>query len=174
MKKPNVIKYAIFDTLWGYFGLAGTNDWLMRTHLPNKNPQLIKTRLLKGLPTVRSEQDFLGHLQLKIIAYFEGKYINFQDTTVFLEDLTPLAEQVLTASKDVQIGQTMAYSALAKKVCRPSAARTIGTIMAKNPLPLIIPCHRVIRSDGKIGGFSAAGGIAMKKKLLNHEKRWQI
>jgi O-6-methylguanine DNA methyltransferase len=59
---------------------------------------------------------------------------------------------------------------LAAKAGSPKAARAIGGVMAKNPLPLIVPCHRVVRSDGKIGGFSAQGGTKFKNKLLKHEK----
>ena len=75
----------------------------------------------------------------------------------------------MTACRDIKFGQTISYSGLAKRIGRAGSARAVGNALAKNPLPLIIPCHRVVRNDGKIGGFSAKGGITLKKKMLELE-----
>jgi len=66
----------------------------------------------------------------------------------------------------VEWGTTVTYKDIASSIGRPGSARAIGLIMSKNPIPLIIPCHRVIRSDGGLGGFSGQGGVEMKKKML--------
>jgi len=78
--------------------------------------------------------------------------------------------QVLQACRNISFGQTRTYSDLAKQVGSPNAARAVGGVMAHNPIPLIIPCHRVLRTDGGLGGFSAPGGIAIKQKMLHHEQ----
>ena len=88
-----------------------------------------------------------------------------------LDGLSPFYKSVLTACKFVRFGQTINYGELAKKAGRPSSARAVGNALARNPLPLIIPCHRVIRSDGSLGGFSALGGLSLKRKLLAHEQK---
>ncbi len=168
-KKP--LKYTVFETSWGYFGLAGSNRALYRTCLPMHDRQKVENHLLKNLPTVRHDRDYLILLQEQVTAYFEGARVDFgPNISVVLEGLTPLANSVLAACRQIGFGQVLTYSELARKSGQPAAARAVGNALAKNPLPLIIPCHRVIRSDGKIGGFSGPGGAAMKKRLLELER----
>jgi O-6-methylguanine DNA methyltransferase len=76
----------------------------------------------------------------------------------------------LSKCRYVRFGQTITYTQLAEKIGRPLAARAVGNALAKNPLPLIIPCHRIIRSDGSAGKFSTAGGSKLKRKLIKHEQ----
>jgi methylated-DNA-[protein]-cysteine S-methyltransferase len=80
------------------------------------------------------------------------------------------ALKVVKVCIEVPIGKTVTYSQLAKRAGFPKAARAVGNVLAKNPLPLLVPCHRVIRADGEIGNFSAPGGSKTKKKMLEHEK----
>jgi methylated-DNA-[protein]-cysteine S-methyltransferase len=92
------------------------------------------------------------------------------DVSVSLDGFSDFQKAVLATCRSVRFGQTTTYVELAKKLSRPAAARAVGNALAKNPLPLIIPCHRVIRSDGKIGGFSAPGGTHTKSELIKFEK----
>ena len=165
-----VTKYAIFQTKWGYFGLAGTEYGLCRTQLPGSNPEKIKTLLLKNLPAAQFDKTFYKILQQQITAYFEGDCVKFsRDIPLILNGFSSFGISVLKTCREIEIGQTITYGQLAKKAGRPNASRAVGSILAKNPLPLIIPCHRIIRSDGKLGGFSALGGITLKKKMLELE-----
>jgi len=180
-----VIKYTIFKTRWGYFGLAGTEFAILRTHLPDPEPEKIKHELLKNLSFVNRdsriehqesriefEKALFKTAQEQITAYFDGDCINFsRDFPIILDGFNIFISSVLTACRDIRFGQTTSYSGLAKKIGRPGAARAAGCALAKNPLPLIIPCHRVIRSNGKIGGFSAIGGTNLKAKLLELEQQ---
>ena len=180
-----VIKYAIFKTRWGYFGLAGTEFALLRTHLPDTERENVKSKLLKNLSFVNQDSS-IGHraasiefdkalfkeLQKQIIAYFEGFLVNFEpNLPLVLEGLSSFSNSALTACRVIRFGQTISYSGLARKLGRPGTARAVGSALAKNPLPLIIPCHRVVRSDGKIGEFSAIGGTNLKAKLLELEQQ---
>jgi len=182
-----VVKYAIFKTKWGYFGLAGTEYGLCRTQLPGPKPEKIKALLLKNLlapnrvprqsrdrkgavihehqvSSIDFDKTFFKTLQEQIAAYFEGARVNFsRDIPLVLDGFSSFGISVLTACRDIELGQTISYSGLAKKSGRPSASRAV-------PLPLLIPCHRVIRSDGKLGGFSAPGGITLKEKMLELER----
>ncbi len=170
MQKP--IKYTIFRTKWGYFGFAGTEHALCRTHLPGPEPEKIKARLLQGVPASEFDRAFFKKMQERVAAYFTGTAVNLgPDIPIDLAGLTPFQTAVLTACRQVQFGQTITYGGLAKKLGQPAAARAVGSALAKNPLPLIIPCHRVIRANNKLGGFSAPGGKNLKSKLLKHEKR---
>lgn len=187
------LKYTIFKTKWGYFGLAGlrrtqssrTEYALYRTCLPGHRPERTKRELLKNLPIVsqklsieyrasriENDKNLFRPLQEQITAYFEGDYVDFsQGVPIVLNGFSPFGSSVLCACRRIRFGQVVTYSALAQKIGRPAAVRAVGGALAKNPLPLIIPCHRVICANGKIGGFSAAGGITRKKRLLELERQ---
>ena len=83
-----------------------------------------------------------------------------------LQSLTPFAWKVLRSLAGLSYGGTTTYGELASRAGSPNAARAVGTILARNPLPIIIPCHRVLSSRGTLGGFSAPGGLATKRRLL--------
>jgi len=166
------IKYIVFKTKWGYFGLAGTEYGLLRTHLPAAKYETVKSQLLKEFQKTRYDKTLFKVLAEQITAYFEGAYVDFsKDISIVLGGLSGFTRQVLTACRDIRFGQTASYADLAKIAGRAGAARAVGGVMAKNPLPLIIPCHRVIYANGKIGGFSAAGGVTLKKRMLELEQQ---
>jgi len=167
-----MIRFSVFKTSWGYFGLAGAEAGLLRTCLPAASPEQVRTSLLSGLPTAQHAPELFAALQKQIIRYFEGRYVDFgQDVPAVLDGFSPFARAVLNVCRDVTFGRTITYGQLAQKTGRPFAARAVGAVMAHNPLPLFIPCHRVVRGDGKIGGFSAPGGTALKKRMLELERQ---
>ncbi len=165
------VKYTIFKTKWGYFGVAGTEFGLLRSCLPLAKREKVKSQLLQNLPSPQYDEVLFKRLQEQITAYFEGDCVDFSgDIPIVLEGLSLFARCVLTACRDIRFGRTISYGQLAQKAGNLSAARAVGGALAKNPLPLIIPCHRVVYANGKIGGFSAIGGEKLKRKLLLHEK----
>jgi methylated-DNA-[protein]-cysteine S-methyltransferase len=98
--------------------------------------------------------------------------VNFgPEIPVSLDGFRAFGSSVLKKCRQLQFGQTISYAGLAKKSGSPGASRAVGSALAKNPLPLIIPCHRVLRTDGGLGGFSAPGGITVKKKMLELERQ---
>ena len=168
-----IIKYCIFEIPgqnWGYFGLAVSSKGLLRSHLPFSCEKSVKSHLLKGLNQPKYEKNLLNPLKEQIIAYFKGSYNNFDGKIALdLAEFSGFARSVLLACRKIKFGQTATYSDLAGELKKPNAARATGNALAQNPIPLIIPCHRVIKIDGSIGGFSATGGPDMKSKLLRHE-----
>ena len=171
-KMQEATRYTIFKTKWGYFGLAGTEYGLLRTCLPGPELGKIKSQLLENLCAARYDKALFKVLREQITAYFDGAYVNFdKDVPIITDGLSFFAMQVLDTCRDIGFGQTVSYGRLAEMVGKDGAARAVGGALAKNPLPLIVPCHRVVRSDGKIGGFSAAGGITLKKRMLLHEQQ---
>ena len=167
--------YTIFRTEWGYFGLAGTDDAVCRTFLPGPQRQEVEQQLLKSLHSAsdkfQCDKDFQRDLQERIMAYYEGEAVDFRtDPAISLNGSRPFAHRVLRACREIAFGRTTTYSGLATQVGSPHAARAVGSVMASNPIPLIIPCHRVLRADGGLGGFSAPGGIAIKQIMLHHEQ----
>ncbi len=102
-------------------------------------------------------------------AYFQGEPVNFDALPVDLSDQPPFRRKVQEQCRRVGYGQTTTYADLARGVGTPAAARAVGSAMSHNPVPLVIPCHRVLRSDGGLGGFSAPNGVRFKQQLLELE-----
>jgi len=166
-----VTKYVVFETKWGYFGLAGTESGLCRTYLPGPGLATIKSQLLEDFPGARLDRTFWQALQEQIAAYFEGARVDFSpNVPLVLDGVGDFSRCVLTACRNVQFGQVITYRELARRSDQPAASRAVGGALARNPLPLIIPCHRIIRADGKLGGFSAPGGIKLKQRMLDLER----
>ena len=107
--------------------------------------------------------DFLSELITKLDDYFSGERHNI-DFPLDLNSMTPFGEKVLMACSKVGYGETVSYGELALLSGRPRASRAVGTVMSKNPLPIVIPCHRVISASGKIGGYT--GGLHKKRLLM--------
>ena len=165
------MKYVILKTNWGYFGMAGNDSAIYRTYLPAQKSEQIKQRLYRDFPSVKMDNSFFKSLQKQIIAYFQGENVDFStETPVYLDNYTVFSRHILVTCRSITSGSIITYADLARKAGHPNAGRAVGNVMARNPLPLIIPCHRVIRSDGKLGGFTSPGGINLKKRLLLHEK----
>ena len=101
--------------------------------------------------------------------YFAGRAVDFAAVPLDLSAVSPFRVRVLTALRRVGYGRTISYGELARRVGRPGAARAVGAAMAANPLPVILPCHRVLRGDGGLGGYSAPGGLRVKRELLKME-----
>jgi methylated-DNA-[protein]-cysteine S-methyltransferase len=99
-------------------------------------------------------------------AYFKGNLKSFKQKIKFISG-TEFQHKVWLALKDIPYGETRSYKWIAEKAGNPKATRAAGQALKKNPLPIILPCHRVIASDGSIGGFSC--GVSIKKRLLMHE-----
>jgi methylated-DNA-[protein]-cysteine S-methyltransferase len=164
------IKYVIFETEWGYFGLAGINRTVFRSILPIKEDRKVKSLLLKGLEAKRYiySKDYHKKLQRNISSYFKGSHVNFK-VPISFEDLTIFQAAVLRACQNIKYGQIRSYGKVAIMAKHKKAARAVGGALSKNPVPLIIPCHRVTYTDGCIGGFSACGGIKVKEQMLKME-----
>lgn len=166
-------RYTIFKTKWGYFGLAGNEEGVLRSCLPCGKWEDVKCRLLKDLGGGEFERGLYKDLQGEISLYFEGDCVNFgRDIPIVLDGFGPFGRRVLRACRDVRYGETISYGGLAERIDRAGAGRAVGNVLARNPVPLIIPCHRVICADGSLGGFSAAGGLKLKKRLRALEKKW--
>lgn len=105
----------------------------------------------------------------KINRHLAGEVQDFRSVVLDLENVRPFFRLVYEATREIPAGQTRTYGEIAKAVGRPSAAQEVGQALARNPVPIIIPCHRVSAAGGKLGGFSAPGGPATKARLLAFE-----
>ncbi len=168
-KMDKEVRYTILSTRWGYFGLMGAPDGLRYTSLPVATRGEAGGILLGHRPSARYDSRLFVGLQAQIKAYFGGTYVEFSPVPVDLTDFSAFARKVLLACREIPWGQTVSYSHLAQLAHSPKAIRAAGSVMAQNPMPLVIPCHRVIRSNGSVGNFSAPGGRNLKQRLLDLE-----
>ena len=111
-----------------------------------------------------------GELIEKISIYCSGEKISFNRYKMDWSSLTTFQHKVLKEVMKIPYGTVTTYVNLAQKIGCPYGFRAVGNALAKNPFPLLVPCHRIIRNDGKIGGFSAGGGKKLKEKLLRMEQ----
>ncbi len=116
-----------------------------------------------------SGTDVLADARAQLREYLHGARTQFS-MRLDLSSLTGFQYEVLSAVASVPYGQTRAYGEIAAQIGRPHAARAVGGSNARNPLPLVIPCHRVIAADGSLGGYSGLGGLRTKRRLLALER----
>ena len=166
-----MLKYTIFSTNMGYFGLLTSSEGIVRTSLPMPTKLASKYYLLREIENAKLDLNLMPALQKDITSYFKGSCVDFSGVKISLAAFTVFQIDILTTCRKIAYGQTATYSRLACMAKHPRSARAVGNVMAKNPVPLIIPCHRIIRSDGRLGGFTAPEGIALKRKMLNLESK---
>jgi methylated-DNA-[protein]-cysteine S-methyltransferase len=164
--------YIIFETVGGYCGIAWSNVGITRFQLPTRSAEAAERNLLRRLPEAAPGEPTAEVVEAvaAVKRYFEGEKIDFSDVRLDLDGQEEFFKQIYAATRRVGWGHTTTYGTLAKELgAGPEAARDVGQAMARNPVPLIIPCHRVLAADGKVGGFSAPGGSAAKIRMLELE-----
>lgn len=163
-----MIRFTILTVPSGSVILACTGRGPSRVILTARRGRDSLALAREELPGAEHVQRLLPELERELLAYFAGKPTRFH-ARPDLSGLTPFHQAVLRACARIPYGGTATYGELAERVGRPKAARAIGTAMARNPVPIIIPCHRVITSQGTLGGYSAEQGVALKRQLLEME-----
>ncbi|MDD5232856.1 MAG: methylated-DNA--[protein]-cysteine S-methyltransferase [Syntrophales bacterium] len=158
-----------FRTPMGKMALAWVNSEkgikIVRILLPRKDPFRDMRELIPGL--TEGTDRGAAALARRISRYISGDKIALPIDLIDLEALNYFQRKVLLAEYEIPRGKTTSYSKLAAGSGFPGAARAAGTALARNPFPIVIPCHRSIRSDGSLGGFG--GGLPMKRALLEME-----
>lgn len=136
-------------------------------YLPGK--EKMAKRIIRDFPAVhKTPRVISGGLDRIVSDLYNGKKKEFDLTCLNWSRLTAFSTRVLRQTFKIPRGKAATYSGLAAKIGHPRAARAVGTAMANNPFPIVIPCHRVVRADGSLGQFG--GGMAMKKQLLEKER----
>ncbi len=161
------MEFRILQTRWGWFGLVAQDDQLLATFLPRGEPQT-RASIRKRFPDAVENSALLPGFSTEVQEFFEGVEVDF-DVAIDLSAMTPFRKRVMSACREVPQGKTASYADLARAAGRPLAARAVGQVMARNPLPLVVPCHRIVASDRTLGGFSSPGGLGEKERLLRLE-----
>ncbi|MGV1764120.1 methylated-DNA--[protein]-cysteine S-methyltransferase [Rhizobium rhizogenes] len=164
--------YLIFETAGGFCGIAWNDIGVTRFQLPTKDAGSTERLLLRRLSDARLGTPTLdvANAIAAVKRYFAGEQIDFSGVKLDLGEQDAFFKQIYAAAREIGWGHTTTYGALAKQLgAGPEAARDVGRAMARNPVALIIPCHRVLAAGGKIGGFSAPGGSTAKARMLELE-----
>jgi methylated-DNA-[protein]-cysteine S-methyltransferase len=164
--------YHVFETAMGFCAIAWSDTGVARFQLPTKSAEaadrLMRRRAFGAEPGAPPEN--IAAVVEAAKRYFGGEETEFSQVQLDLAGQDAFFARIYKALRRVGWGRTTTYGALAKEVgAGREAARDVGEAMAKNPAPLIIPCHRVLAAGGKIGGFSAPGGSKTKLRMLELE-----
>ncbi len=161
--------YRVFETAHGYAAIAWHAAGITGLRLPARSPDAAERSLLRRLPdAVRAEPPAdVAEIIAATKCYFAGEKSDFSAVPIDLGEQEPLFTRIYAAVRQLGWGETTTYGAVAKDLgAGPEVARDVGRAMAMNPIPLVIPCHRVLAAGGKVGGFSAPGGSDAKARML--------
>ena len=157
------LKYITFNTDMGWIGILGSAKGLLGTTLPQHSTQevrqLLGDRVNCAIWSPRLFEDLMERLRI----YFGGHKATFTDE-LDLSPATAFQREVWEITRLIPYGETRSYTWVAEQIGKPGAVRAVGQALGRNPLPIIVPCHRVTATNGKLGGYS--GGVEMKRYLL--------
>lgn len=159
----------IFATALGFAGIAWTDAGLTRLCLPQARREPIAQQLFRHGDVADAQSEppqWVAEAMASISAYAEGKRTEFDSVPVDLAGMDAFHLAIYAATRALAYGQTTTYGELAKRAGHAGLARETGAALGANPVPLVIPCHRVLAAGGRIGGFSAPGGAATKERML--------
>lgn len=165
---PAAAGWTLVASAIGTLGVAWSARGIVAIQLPEADAGRTAERLLARVPGAlrrRPPEAVLADIE-RIVAHLGGELDDLAGVRVDLERVPPFAQKLYATLRRVRPGETTSYGELARAAGSPNAARAVGAAMAKNPVPIVVPCHRVLAASKKAGGFSAPGGLATKAKLL--------
>jgi methylated-DNA-[protein]-cysteine S-methyltransferase len=168
--QSSMVYYHLCPTAFGYTAiLFQTEPFLVKgVFLPQPKKRTLLERMKKSGPVKPGHTQAVLDICEEIRTYFEGSPVKTPWELLDLSGLTPLQRAVLKAVATVRYGEVRSYGQIAAQVGRLQACRFVGTTLSRNPFPILIPCHRIVRADGSPGGFS--GGTDLKRRMLLLEK----
>ena len=160
------VRFAAFKTSMGWMGVALTPRGILRLSYPAQHMAKALDAVARGGGEAAAEDPRVATLAEELEAFLQGKAVVFS-VPPDLSAGTPFQRRVWAALLKIPRGETRTYQWIARRLKRPTAVRAVGAAVGANPIPFVVPCHRVIGSDGSLCGF--AGGIALKRRLLAME-----
>ncbi len=160
------MRYALVDTAIGTFGIAWTDAGLARVALPGPDRARTEMWISRDPAEPGFPDGVLAGLPERIRRYAEGEKVDFTDVLLDLDGLPEFSRRAYAELLKVGYGETTTYGAIARTLGDVALARAVGHAMGQNPIPLVIPCHRVLGADGRPVGFSSPGGVVSKMQML--------
>jgi len=161
-----VVSYAVYPSAICNIALLALNGKLFELKLSQEREEIIERQILSRFPGAEADEVKFKKVRILLERYFTGDRVDF-DVEITLPFSSDFTKKVLFETKKIPYGETRTYGWLAKILGCKNGARAVGQALKKNPIPIIIPCHRIIEKNGKIGGFSA--GTHIKRRLLEIE-----
>ena len=164
--------FALFDTAVGRCGIAWGERGLVGVQLPEASEARTRARVRRRFPDAReaSPPPAVQRAIEGIVALLHGEAIELSAVALDMAGVPPFERRVYEVARTISPGTTLSYGDIAARLDAPGEARAVGQALGHNPFPLVVPCHRVLAAGGKVGGFSANGGIATKLRLLTIER----
>ena len=160
------MQITIFDTELGAFGIGWTDAGIARVQLPGLDEAALLMRVERDGAVAGEPSEAIAEVIEQVKAYAAGEAVDFSQVPLDLSGVAEFHRRAYALLLQIGWGETTTYGALARQLGDVGLSRAVGQAMGANPIPLIIPCHRVLASDGKPGGFSAPGGAASKVRML--------
>jgi methylated-DNA-[protein]-cysteine S-methyltransferase len=163
--------FALFDTAIGWCGIAWGPRGIVGVQLPEGSAPATRARLLRRFPDARDAPppSEARHAIDDITALLRGEPKGLDDVTLDMEGVPDFNRRVYEVARTIPWGATLSYGEIAKRLGDPGVARDVGQALGQNPFAIVVPCHRVLAAGGKWGGFSARGGVSIKRRLLSIE-----
>jgi methylated-DNA-[protein]-cysteine S-methyltransferase len=159
----------VFPSDLGWIAICWTGQALAGFTVGHPSAQAAAASLSGTCDITSNPPEFVRRLAERIQSYAAGIDEDFSDVPLDLSHLTEFQRRVVKQCRRIRPGETLSYGELAAKAGYPGAARAVGSTMARNRFPIVIPCHRVVGSAGSLGGFSAPSGISLKRRMLDLE-----
>lgn len=166
------LAFTVFDTAIGACALVWGETGIVGAFLPERDAEALRARVLRRLPGVAEAQPPppVADTVAGVVALMAGEKRDLADAPLDLSATPPFHQKVYERVRRIPPGETMTYGEVAEALGQPrEAARAVGEAMGRNPIPILMPCHRVLGANGKPGGFSAPGGVETKLKMLEIE-----
>lgn len=164
--------FILFDTAIGCCALGWSGTRIVQVSLPEHTPEATRSRMSGRLPGAVEQQppDAVRDAIKRIVALLDGSGDDLADIELDLSGVGNFRRAVYQVTRGIRPGTTLSYGAIASQLGQPvAAARAVGRALGHNPCPIIVPCHRVLAADRSMHGFSAAGGVLTKRRMLQLE-----
>jgi methylated-DNA-[protein]-cysteine S-methyltransferase len=163
--------FLLFDTPIGACGIVWADRGVVAVQLPDASEVAARARLIREFPGARESAPppDVERARDAIVALLRGEPRDLSFVELDMSRVAPFNQRVYEIARTIPPGSTLTYGEIAALLGEPGAARDVGAVLGQNPFSIVVPCHRVVAAGGKIGGFSARGGVQTKLRLLSIE-----
>jgi methylated-DNA-[protein]-cysteine S-methyltransferase len=167
----STLGFTLFDSPIGTCGLAWSGRGIAGLQLPENTADATRKRVQRRWPgAVEGEPPSgVGRAIERVLQLLKGEAADLADIPLDLESAPEFHRKVYEVARTIPPGRTMTYGEIARRLGVPHESREVGQALGRNPVAIIVPCHRVLGADGKMGGFSATGGVSTKRRMLEIE-----